>query len=188
MARLLVVDDDRAVLNALAFFLSGAGHIVNEATSAEGAKERMQDPCGEYDVIVTDMRMEEEDSGVAVVKAAQDMAPSTPVIVLTGYAEIADSVKSMKAGAFSYLTKRGEDGEDDLLLMHIQRAIHYRTGRRLDDTLFFDALDRALEVFIPVLGTLNTVTAQLKSLADARNRVLSGLTRGETGARGDANR
>jgi DNA-binding NtrC family response regulator len=182
MARILIVEDDIAVREALDVALSCEGHLVETVADAERAQQRIQTPGEEYDVIVTDMRMEREDSGLAVVKTAQEKAPLTPVIVLTGYAGIEDSIKSMEAGAFSYLAKRGEDREYDLLLIHVQRAI----GLRLTSGTFFDALDRALDVLIPVLESLKTVTAQLKSLADARNRLLRHLTRGETDVRGDA--
>jgi len=172
MARILVVDDIPTVLNALAVVLSGAGYLVETAANAEQAQKKIQTVGEEYDVIVTDMRMERDHSGLAVVKAAQEKAPHTPVIVLTGYADIDDSIKSMKAGAFSYLAKTGEEVEMDLLLMHVERAIHYRTGWLFTSTPIFNALDHALDVLIPALSSLETVTAELKSLADARKRLL----------------
>lgn len=181
MARILIVEDDTAVLDALAVFLSGAGYLVETAANFEQAQQKIQTPGEEYDVIVTDMRMEEEYGGLAVLKAAQERAPLTPVIVFTGYAEIDDSIKSMKAGAFSYLAKTGDEGETKLLLLHVERAALFR----MTSGPFFGALDRALDVLIPALSSLETVTAELKSLADARDRLLRHLTGGEGDTRGD---
>lgn len=172
----------KEVRDALGAALSGAGYLVETAANAEQAQQKIQASGEEYDVIVTDMRMEQEDSGLVVLRAAREKARSTLVIVLTGYAEIDDSIKSMKAGAFSYLAKTGGDGETALLLLHVERAI----GLRLTSGTFFDALDHALDVLIPALESLKTVTAELKSLADARNRLLRHLTRGESDVRGDA--
>jgi DNA-binding NtrC family response regulator len=181
MARILIVEDDTAVREALDGALSREGYLVETAAKARQAEQRIQTAGEEYDVIVTDMRMEREDSGLAVIKTAQEKAPSTPVIVLTGYAAVEDSIKSMEAGAFSYLAKTGREVEMDLLLLHVQRAIWLR----LAPVRFFDALDHALDVLIPALESLKTVTAQLKSLADARNRLLRHLTQGGSDVRGD---
>jgi DNA-binding NtrC family response regulator len=177
MAKILIVEDDGAVRQALARSLSSADYSVEQASGVAEAAEKIRQSAGRFDVIVTDMRMEEEHSGIAVVEQARELSPDTPVIVLTGYAEIDDSVQSMRAGAFSYLTKRGDEGDSELLAIHIHRAILLRAALTSDP--LFKALERVLREFPPIQSKLRTVAAQLKSVADARHRFFGVLARGD---------
>lgn len=171
MARILVVENDAAVLDALAATLSDEGYDVERAATAGEARQKIEAPGNEYDVIVTDMRMEEEDSGVKVVQAAREKAPLTPVIVLTGYAGIDDAIQSMRAGAFSYLAKRGEEGEADLLVMHVARAM----SLRLTSSPFYNSLDKVLELLGDAQSKVDLARAELKAVADLRQRLAKGL-------------
>ena len=170
MARILVVENDAAVLDALAATLSDEGYDVERAATAGEARQKIEAPGNEYDVIVTDMRMEEEDSGVKVVQAAREKAPLTPVIVLTGYAGIDDAIQSMRAGAFSYLAKRGEEGEADLLVMHVARAM----SLRLTSSPFYNSLDKVLELLGDAQSKVDLARAELKAVADLRQRLAKG--------------
>ena len=56
------------------------------------------------DIVISDLSMPGED-GFAVLKAAHNQQPGTPVIILTGAGGVPDSVQAMRAGAFDFLTK-----------------------------------------------------------------------------------
>lgn len=169
---ILVVDDEAPSRNALKFALEVDGYRVETCSSAEGAISALTSHSKDhYHVVITDMIMERDDSGLDVVRATRQNAPFTPVIVLTGFSAMEDSVSSMQVGAFSYLPK-GDGDSADLLLMHLERAIHYRTGLRLASDEFFDAMEHAVDGLSETVSRLNVLTAELKSLADARIRLL----------------
>ena len=105
MARILLVDDEEAVRNAVARRLKRNGYdITKKASQAEGIEEvnSVETP---YDVVVTDMVMETPDSGLEVLKAALTRDVFTEVIVLTAYGNVANAVECMRRGAFDYVEK-----------------------------------------------------------------------------------
>ncbi len=80
--RVLVVDDEPAVLLFTSTVLGRANFEVATATSAEEALQRMEQEA--FDLVVTDFRMRGE-SGEAVVLAARGQRPKNPVIIMTGW-------------------------------------------------------------------------------------------------------
>lgn len=101
--RLLLADDEEAVLVTLAAVLRQAGYDVTEAHSA-GEGRRLLSRSG-FDVVVTDLQMETETSGLDLVRTALRIDPETVAIVLTGYGSFPSAVDSLHAGVFDYLTK-----------------------------------------------------------------------------------
>src|SRR6185436_12596818 len=72
---------------------------------AEEAIELIESQSPAFDVVVTDMSMEETNSGLAVLQDAIAHDIFTEVIVLTAYGNVANAVESMRRGAFDYLEK-----------------------------------------------------------------------------------
>jgi DNA-binding NtrC family response regulator len=129
---ILIVDDDPAVLDALRLDLERE-HEVTTATNAARALELLESkPAGSFHVVVTDMRMpddgneEDPEAGLKVVRAARRHDSLIQIIVLTGYDEVGNAVKSMQAGAFTYVGKGAEQEDSDLLKLQIARAARYR--------------------------------------------------------------
>ena len=77
--RILLVDDEVAVLLTLKAVLEISGFDVDTATSAREGKSRIKHR--EYEMVITDMRMEDEHAGVEVIAAAKE-APYAPAIAL----------------------------------------------------------------------------------------------------------
>lgn len=77
--RILLVDDEVAVLLTLKAVLEISGFDVDTATSAREGKSRIKHR--EYEMVITDMRMEDEHSGKDVIAAAKE-APYAPAIAL----------------------------------------------------------------------------------------------------------
>ncbi|MDH7601840.1 MAG: response regulator [Armatimonadota bacterium] len=127
MCRILVIDDEEAVRNAVKRRLERDGYTVDTAESqAEGVKLiRSQNPP--YDVVITDMVMESPTSGVEVLQAALSTDVFTEVIVLTAYGSVANAVECMKRGAFDYVEKN-VPGVDvfELLSMKVKQALERR--------------------------------------------------------------
>lgn len=139
MAHILVVDDEEEVCAALKRRLQREGHEVETASSAEEACNLLRTRSQAFDVVVTDMAMEQPDSGLEVLSTAISRDLFTEVIVLTAYGNVANAVESMRRGAFDYLEKN-VPGVDtyELLVMKVDQALERRraaiqTVRRLEE-------------------------------------------------------
>jgi DNA-binding NtrC family response regulator len=139
MSRILVVDDEDEVRAALKRRLEREGFKVTTAASAAEAKEIVQAQSPSFDVVVTDMSMEETNSGLDVLQDAIAHDIFTEVIVLTAYGNVTNAVESMRRGAFDYLEKN-VPGADvfELLALKVGQAMERRraaisTVRRLEE-------------------------------------------------------
>ncbi len=128
MGRILVVDDEELAREAIRMRLERDGHEVETAASEAEAIEKIRTANPPYDVVVTDMVMETEKSGMEVLKAALLRDVLTEVIVLTAYGSVANAVECLKRGAFDYVEKN-IPGVDvyDLLALKVERAMEHRT-------------------------------------------------------------
>jgi len=100
--RVLVIDDDERVRNALALLLDRAGAIVDRAESAFAAREQMarRDP----QVIVCDIAMPDED-GYEFIRSLRASGNKIPAIALTAYATQADAEQAVSAGFDLHVAK-----------------------------------------------------------------------------------
>lgn len=100
--RLLVVEDDPALAQALALALSRRGFDVCQSTNGKSALERA---TGEsFAAIVLDLTLPEMD-GVDVLRAIRLHGTRTPIIVLTARGTVGDRVQGLRLGADDYLSK-----------------------------------------------------------------------------------
>ena len=101
MIRVLVVEDERPLLRALAMNLVARGYAVTEAESGARALTALADH--RHDVIVLDLGLPDM-SGVEVIRAVREFA-ATPIIVLSARSGSADKVQALDLGADDYVTK-----------------------------------------------------------------------------------
>jgi DNA-binding NtrC family response regulator len=101
MGKILLCDDEDTLLRSLGRILRSAGHEVVTADGPEGFARLQQE---RFDMVLTDIRMPGV-SGFEILNAARTFAPGTPVIAMSGSAEIPDAVKAMHAGARDFLIK-----------------------------------------------------------------------------------
>ena len=122
---LLVIEDNPRLLNEVLEWLQEYGYQkIETATSASQAKEKLSNP---FDVIVSDMRMEQDDSGFTVVKEVKARNLSSVVIILTANDTVDDCRSAFKLGAWDYISKTATRGTffADVLHKSIQEAIAY---------------------------------------------------------------
>lgn len=100
--RILVVDDEEGLREALAEKLRHSGHEVETAESAEAALARIS--RFEPDLVVTDLMMSGL-TGLQLLEKVHATLPSLDVVVMTGHEDMSTAVDAMKAGAFDYLVK-----------------------------------------------------------------------------------
>jgi two-component system KDP operon response regulator KdpE len=101
MTRVLVVEDERPLLRALAMNLVARGYAVTEAETGTRALTSLADE--RHDVIVLDLGLPDM-SGVDVIRAVRRYA-ATPIIVLSARSGSADKVEALDLGADDYVTK-----------------------------------------------------------------------------------
>ncbi|MEE3718589.1 RNA-binding domain-containing protein [Tumidithrix elongata RA019] len=128
---LLVIEDKASYLDELLQWLRdefGYQEIVT-ATSASEAEEKLVNPC---DIVISDMRMEQDDSGFGILDWVQQRNLSTVVIILTANDTVADCRRAFRAGAWDYISKTMSGNTFEALNDSIQDAIAYlnRWGNR----------------------------------------------------------
>ena len=101
-AKVLVVDDEINIREAMAAILGDDGYEVNTAASVEQAVAALSGD--HFQVVVSDMRME-GDSGLALLRWIRANCPETELILLTAYGSVEGAVEAMKLGAYDYLCK-----------------------------------------------------------------------------------
>jgi DNA-binding NtrC family response regulator len=99
---LLIVDDEKALREAVAERLTDHGFAVEQADNGEAAIRRLADFA--YDVLITDLRLPGID-GRQVLEAAIERYPDIVAIVITGYGTVKDAVDAIKQGAADFITK-----------------------------------------------------------------------------------
>ena len=103
--KVLVVDDEESVVVTIKAILQLDGYRV--ATTTSGAQARAMVREEEYDLVLTDLRLEDGD-GLDVLKAVRERYPETVTIMLTGYASLESAIQALRAGAYDYLVKPSE--------------------------------------------------------------------------------
>ncbi|MGE0329249.1 MAG: sigma 54-interacting transcriptional regulator [Ramlibacter sp.] len=117
MTRILIVDDDAALLRLLSLRLRHEGHEVIEANSGEAALARLDHELPA--LLITDLRMGGMD-GLQLFEAVHRRHPLLPVLMLTAHGTIPDAVKALQRGVFGYITKPFEARE---LMAEVDRAL-----------------------------------------------------------------
>ena len=101
-SQVLVVDDEEIARTNLEYILRKEGHQV--ATAANGMEALEKVKAQEFDVILTDLKMEKMD-GIQLLESVKQVAPHTEIIMVTGYATVSSAVDALKKGAAHYLSK-----------------------------------------------------------------------------------
>ena len=98
----LVVDDERDICRALEFLLSREGYKIVTAYSGEDALKKLG--ADDFDLVITDLRMEGMD-GMQVLEKAHGINPNLMVIIMTAFGSVESAVEAMKKGASDYIVK-----------------------------------------------------------------------------------
>jgi len=100
--RILILDDEPIVGDRLKPALEKCGYDVETQTDSQAAIDQLARE--RYDVLITDLKMSGP-SGLDVLRFVKEQAPSTRVIVITGYATAEQAKESIKGGAVDFIAK-----------------------------------------------------------------------------------
>jgi DNA-binding response OmpR family regulator len=103
MSRVLIIDDDGVVRDALVIFLTRDGHLVT--TAADGANGLQVFKQNAPDLVVLDRDLPFM-TGSAVLKKIREVSATVPVVMLTGHDAPEDAEKYLRFGATAFLSKK----------------------------------------------------------------------------------
>ena len=142
----LLVDDDKDLLQLIAMRLTAAGYAVTAVESGEAALAALS--VARPQVVVTDLRMQGMD-GMALFDAIHRDSPSLPVLILTAHGTIPEAVTATRRGVFSFLTKPFEP------------------------KVLLDTVAEAMRLSSPSLGDMEDWRAELITRSSAMEDLLS---------------
>lgn len=123
--RILIVDDERSMREFVSILLKKQGYTVELAESGDAAVPRIQSDA--FDLVLTDLKMPGEHTGLDVLRIVKEHDPSVQVMLMTAYATHETAVQAMKDGALDYVTKPFKVEE---LLVQVEKALEIRDLQR----------------------------------------------------------
>ncbi|MCK4386043.1 MAG: response regulator, partial [candidate division Zixibacteria bacterium] len=120
MPSILVIDDKDSMRQMLSKTLELEGYEVEAAKDGERGLEKAKEK--RYDLVLADLKLPKMD-GLEVLSTLKELDPEVAVIMMTAYGTIESAVKSMKEGAFDFVTK---PFDTDHLNVLIKRALENR--------------------------------------------------------------
>jgi DNA-binding NtrC family response regulator len=125
-SRILIIDDDAALLEALPDTIRSRMPMleVEVSDSPRFALTRIADV--DYDAIISDIRMPGMD-GLVLLQKIKAIRPDTPTLLITGHGEHNLVVKALRGGAYDFIEK---PIDRDYLVASLQRALQVRQLRR----------------------------------------------------------
>jgi two-component system response regulator GlrR len=165
-ARILVVDDDRNLLELMKMRLESLGYEVTTSLTDTEARDAMKESS--FELSIVDLQLGGYD-GITLMEEFHAINPEMPVIILTAHGSIESAVEAMRKGAYTYITKPFEAQE---LGLQIERALENKRLtseiKRLKELLReeydfenivakSDVMQRTLEMVSRVAETESTV-------------------------------
>lgn len=142
--RVLLIEDDTGLADALSGFLRAHGLVADVAVSLEEARQLL--PLAQWGAVLVDRQLPDGD-GLILVSTARHLAPEASILILTAMDQISDRITGLDAGADDYLVKPFDPQE----LLARLRAVERRRGRGPDvvvnlGRLSIDLARRCVEV------------------------------------------
>jgi DNA-binding NtrC family response regulator len=172
-ARILVVDDEEIVVRSCVRALEDPEFEIDAAHSGAEALGRID--ASPYDVVLLDIMMPEMD-GTVVLQRVKESHPDIEVVMVTGLSQIETAVRSMKLGAFDYLSKPFDPDE---LKLVVRRALERR--RLLQENVDLKRQVESRYRFENIIGTSPPMQEVFRLVARAAPTNTTVLLTGESG-------
>lgn len=128
--RILVIDDDKNFIEQVRPVLERAGRVV--VGYSEGDFYKLFRPY-QFDLVLLDLRLQEEKEGLELLRYALEEDPSVPVIVITAYGSVDTAIEALQAGARTYIQKNKIT--DTELLAIVERFIQEKKAQEKIEAL-----------------------------------------------------
>jgi DNA-binding NtrC family response regulator len=163
-AKILVVEDEKAIRLALGGLLRRSGYEVELAENGEQARERLSG--GGFDLVLTDLSLGDGASGMDVLAASKQARPEAAVVMITAHGSERIAVQAIARGADDYLPKPFDN--DELRLVVARNLARSRLAREHRELL--ERVARA-EALLP------PIDPEQVSFSDAKRRVVTAFER-----------
>ena len=173
MIRVLIVDDEYQLLEAFKKKLSKEGMEVFTASNGQEAIAILKQET--LDIGLFDIKLPDTD-GVELLEKLREIQPTAEVIMLTGYASVDTAIRSMKLGAYDYLTKPVKLSE-----LHTVILKAYEKKQLKDKTIVLEEQLQRVEVHDKFIGESKEINAVKKAISLVGNSNVPVLILGETG-------
>jgi DNA-binding NtrC family response regulator len=173
MAKIIIIDDEPAMVEVIVTLCRDKGHQVFPFNSAAKAVEQME--AINPEIVITDVKMETI-SGFDVLRHVKEHHRQTLVILITAYASVDTAIEAMKMGAHGYVPKPFKIDE---LQMTVQRALEFQSARQ-ENTFLRKELKNKYK-FDNIIGSsrkMQLVYNLISKVADTDSTV---LIQGESG-------
>jgi CheY-like chemotaxis protein len=135
---ILVIDDEPVVLGAACKILESCGHTVDKSPDADVARRKISNTT--YDLVLCDLMLPDI-SGLELLAHVEHYLPGAPVVLITGYATLANAVEAFKLGVFDFIPKPFDFAE---LIGVVHRGLQFgRTPREQSSRIDLSALVQA---------------------------------------------
>jgi two-component system, NtrC family, response regulator HydG len=156
MATVLIVDDERPHVTALARSFRREGHDVLEAGNGREALEVLRQE--DVHLVVTDLMMPEMD-GLDLLKAVQTIFPDVEVILMTAFGTVEKAVEAMRMGAYDFVTKP------------VKRAVLLKSARQALQHQALVAENRSLRAELAGLRTERSIVGNSPAIREVHEMV-----------------
>ena len=173
MIRVLIVDDEYQLLEAFKKKLSKEGMEVFTASNGQEAIAILKQET--LDIGLFDIKLPDTD-GVELLEKLREIQPTAEVIMLTGYASVDTAIRSMKLGAYDYLTKPVKLSE-----LHTVILKAYEKKQLKEKTIVLEEQLQRVEVHDKFIGESKEINAVKKAISLVGNSNVPVLILGETG-------
>lgn len=172
MRQVLVVDDDRAMVDLVGECLTSAGYVVHPFTDPQEALNFLRHHV--VALVLTDVRMPRM-SGIELCRQVHALHADVPVMVLTGFGSMETAVEAMRAGAYDFLPKPFE-----------LEVLEVAVARAVDHSHLKSEVQRLRAQIRPssthgLIGSSSAFSQVLHQIPKAARSDVSVLIQGETG-------
>jgi DNA-binding NtrC family response regulator len=173
MARILIIDDEPAMVDAISGLCRDHGHQSFPYSSSETALEALS--TLNPHLVIVDVKMEKV-TGFDILRECRKRLPHTAVVMITAYASVETAVEAMKLGAYDYITKPFKIDE---LHRCIMRSLEYQLALRENSFVKHDPRERyKFENLIGTSVRMQQIYKLIGKIADTDTTV---LIQGESG-------
>ena len=170
MERILIVDDERSMVEFLEYMLDKEGYQVTGCLDPNQALSLLRDEEG-FDLVISDIKMPAMD-GLELLKAARNRDPDTPFIFITAYASSETAIEALKLGAFDYITKPFEIEKFKSLVMHaltardLKRQVQVLEGETSPPNEMVGTSPPMLEIY-KLIGTISSTDSTVLIMGES---------------------
>jgi two-component system, NtrC family, response regulator AtoC len=173
MARIMIIDDEPAMVEVISTLCRDKGHEAYPFNSAQKGIDALQ--VIHPQLVITDLNMESiKRRGFDVLKEARELSPPPEIIVVTGYPDVGTAVEALTTGARDYIIKPFKIDE---LEVRIKNALELQDAVRENVTLK-RSLKKHVENVIGTSDTMQEIYNLIGKVADTDSTI---LIQGESG-------